>query len=178
MSTRDAAVAAAAEGWAVFPGRPRDKRPAVPDHPERDCGGIGRCRNGHLGWEQLACADPERVGRYWPSGQHNIGGACKRQFVVIDLDSHHHGDLPPDWASIPGVTDGRDVLAILCEWAGQPWPTTRTIRTPLDGWHLVFVAPADRVIRNSASNAADRRPRIGRFRAGSRFRAGRARLFG
>ena len=66
-----AAVEAARRGWAVFPCRPGDKRPAVPD------------------WEHRACSDPERVGRYWPSGQHNIGIACgPSRLVVVDLDTH------------------------------------------------------------------------------------------
>lgn len=150
MSTRDAAVAAASEGWAVFPCRPRDKRPAVPDHRESECRRTGRCADGHMGWEQLACADPERVRRHWPRDA-NVGVACgPSRLVVFDLDSHHHGDLPPEWAEIPGVTDGRDVLAQLCEWAGRPWPCTRMGSTPLNGWHMAFLAPAGRVIRNSA----------------------------
>jgi hypothetical protein len=125
-----AAVAAAREGLAVFPCLPRDKRPAV----DR--------------WEERACADPERVARYWPSDRHNVGCACGPSGrVVIDLDTH--GTLPDEW-HLPGITDGRDVLAQLCEWAGQPWPATRMKRTPLGGWHLEFVAPAGREIRNSA----------------------------
>jgi hypothetical protein len=148
MSTA-AAVAATREGLAVFPCLPRDKRPAVPDHAEADCECGGRCRDGHQGWEQLACADPDRVARYWPSDRHNVGCACGPSGrVVIDLDTH--GTLPDEWR-LPGITDGRDVLAQLCEWAGQPWPTTRAKRTPLGGWHLEFLAPAGREIRNSAS---------------------------
>jgi Bifunctional DNA primase/polymerase, N-terminal len=130
MSGRDAAVAAALEGLAVFPCLPRDKRPAV----DR--------------WEERACTDPERVARYWPSDRHNVGSACGPSGrVVIDLDTH--GTLPEDWR-LPGIKDGRDVLAQLCEWAGQPWPETRMKRTPLDGWHLEFLTPGGRVIRNSA----------------------------
>jgi hypothetical protein len=67
--------------------------------------------------------------------------------VVIDLDTH--GTLPEDWR-IPGICDGRDVLAQLTEWAGQPWPATRTVLTPSGGWHLYFMAPANVRIRNSA----------------------------
>ena len=47
-------------------------------------------------WEQRACADLERVRRYWPSGRHNIGVACgPSRLVVLDLDTH--GTLPEDW---------------------------------------------------------------------------------
>lgn len=129
--SRAAAVAAAERGWSVFPCRPDDKRPAVPDWPNR------------------ACADPERVARYWPSDRHNVGIACgPSRLVVLDLDAH--GELPEDW-QLPGVNDGKDVLVQVCEWAGMDWPTTRTVATPSDGWHLYFAAPDSSGIRNSAS---------------------------
>jgi hypothetical protein len=130
--TRAAAVAAAARGWAVFPCRPDDKRPAVPD------------------WERRACADPERVGRYWPSDRHNVGLACgPSSLVVLDLDAH--GELPAEWGELPGVNDGKDVLAQICDWAGMDWPATHTVATPSAGWHLYFAAPGNSGIRNSAS---------------------------
>ena len=95
---RDAAVMHAARGWRVFPCLPGDKRPAVDK------------------WEQRALADLERVRRYWPSGEHNIGIACgPSRLVVLDLDTH--GTLPEDWR-MPGIRDGKDVLAQICEWAG------------------------------------------------------------
>ena len=110
VNTAAAAVEAARCGWAVFPCPPGDKRPAVPD------------------WERRACADPDRVGRYWPSAQHNVGLACgPSRLVVVDLDTH--SPLPDDWR-LPGVRDGRDVLALLAEWAGQPWPVTYTVSDP------------------------------------------------
>ena len=123
-------MALASHGWSVFPCRPDDKRPAV----DR--------------WEQRATADPERVGRYWPSDRHNIGVACGPSgLVVVDLDAH--GELPADW-HLPGIRDGRDVLAQLCEWASQPWPVTYWVATPSCGWHLYFTAPEGSEIRNSA----------------------------
>jgi hypothetical protein len=130
--TRDAAVAAAKRGWAVFPCRPNDKRPTVRD------------------WERRACSDPERVARYWPGDRHNIGIACgPSRLVVLDLDAH--GELPEDWRRLPGVTDGKDVLAQICEWAGMDWPATYTVATPSGGWHLYFTSPDGAAIRNSAS---------------------------
>ena len=133
MSTRDAAVAAARRGWAVFPCRPNDKRPDVPDK-----------------WEQRACSDPSKVARYWPSDRHNIGIACGPSgLVVLDLDAH--GELPEDWQRLPGVNDGRDVLAQICEWAGTDWPETYKVATPGGGWHLYFRSPDGSGIRNSAS---------------------------
>ena len=101
-------------------------------------------------WERRACADPDRVGRYWPSVQHNIGIACgPSQLVVVDLDTHGH--FPEDWRNLPGVRDGRDVLAQLAEWAGKPWPSTYMVATANGGWHLYFTAPEGSGIRNSAS---------------------------
>ena len=130
MTTAAAAMEAARRGWAVFPCRPGDKRPAVP------------------GWERRACADPGRVGRYWPSAQHNIGVACgPSRLVVVDLDTH---SPPPDDWRLPGVHDGRDVLALVAEWAGQPWPVTYTVKTPTGGLHLYYSAPDGPGIRNSA----------------------------
>jgi len=131
--TRAAAVAAARGGWYVFPCRSGDKRPAV----DR--------------WEERACADPERVARYWPRGRHNIGGACGPSGrVVVDLDTAAHGgQLPEDWRT-DGARDGRDVLAALADRAAQPWPSTYAVTTPSGGLHLVFAAIAGRVIRNSA----------------------------
>ena len=126
-----AALAAVARGWHVFPCRPGDKRPAV----DR--------------WEQRACADPEAVRRYWPSARHNVGIATGPSgLVVLDLDTHGH--LPDGWREMPGIRDGKDVLAQLCEWAGQPWPSTYMVATPSDGWHLYFTAPEGCEIRNSA----------------------------
>lgn len=130
MTTQDAAVAAARRGWHVFPIRPGAKKPPLVDD-----------------WEQRACADPDRVGRYWP-GHANVGIACGPSgLVVIDLDTH--GDLPDEW-QLPGIRDGRDVLAQLCEWAGQPWPATYWVTTPSGGWHFYFAAPEGSQIRNSA----------------------------
>ena len=131
MSTKDAAIAAARRGWAVFPCRPGGKQPAVPDS-----------------WETRDSADPDRVERYWSSPRHNVGIACGPSgLVVLDLDCH--GDLPDEWR-LPGIVDGRDVLAQLCEWARQPWPVTHWVATPYGGWHLYFTAPESSEIRNSA----------------------------
>jgi hypothetical protein len=109
----------AARGWYVFPLRPGDKRPAV----DR--------------WEQRACADPERVTRYWPSARHNVGIACGPSgLVVADLD-------PPD---------GIEQFGALCRDCG--YPGTFTVRTPRGGLHLYFAAIAGRTVRNSAGRVA------------------------
>ena len=82
--------------------------------------------------------------------RHNIGTAPGPSgLVVLDLDTH--GDLPDEWRKLFGVRDGKDVLAQLCEWAGQPWPSTYMVATPSGGWHLYYTAPEGSTIRNSAS---------------------------
>lgn len=129
--SRAAAVTAARRGFHVFPLLPGDKRPAVTD------------------WENKATADPGRVAAGFPSGRHNYGIACgPSRLIVLDLDAH--GDLPAEW-QLPGVVDGKDVLAQVCEWAGMDWPSTYTVATPSSGWHLYFRAPDIPKIRNSAS---------------------------
>ena len=67
--------------------------------------------------------------------------------MVVDLDTH--SPLPDDWR-LPDVHDGRDVLALVAEWAGQPWPVTYTVTTPTGGLHLYYTAPDGPEIRNSA----------------------------
>ena len=42
------------------------------------------------------------------------------------------------------------MLALLAEWAGQPWPVTYTVKTPTGGLHLYYIAPDGPEIRNSA----------------------------
>ena len=116
---QNAAVMHAERGWHVFPCLPGDKRPAVDK------------------WEQRALADLERVRRYWPSGRHNIGVACGPSgLVVVDLDTH--GTIPGDW-QLPGIRDGKDVLAQICEWA-RPAVASHTYRRDSVGW-LASVLP-------------------------------------
>jgi hypothetical protein len=150
------ALNTAARGWPVFPLRPRGKRPAL--HPADRCPGTGPCTSGHLGWEQRATTDPERIRRAWGVGPGwNIGVAtCPAGLVVVDLDVPDPTDPddvpPPRWARL-GATCGVDVLALLAAQAGQPFPQTHTVETPSGGWHLVFRAPTgDRApaLRNTA----------------------------
>jgi Bifunctional DNA primase/polymerase, N-terminal len=129
----ESAARLASRGFHVFPCLPGDKRPAV----DR--------------WEQRASADPAHVADAWRSryAGHNIGIACgPSRLAALDLD--RHGELPAEWR-LPGVIDGRDVFSQLCEWAGQPWPSTYWVATPSGGWHLYFRVPVGCQIRNSAS---------------------------
>lgn len=127
-----AAVALAARGYALFPCRPDDKRPAI----DR--------------WEQRASADPLHIEAAWrdryPGA--NIGVACRPSgLVVIDLDTAgHSGTLTENQQ--PG--SGHEVLAALADRVGQPWPATYSVATPSGGLHLYFAAIAGREVRNSA----------------------------
>jgi hypothetical protein len=136
----NAALACAARGWHVFPVRPRAKKPpAFPAHKADQCTGTDpRCRGGHTGWEPRATTDPGRIGRAWAAAQYNIGVACGPSgLIVIDLDTPKPGQMPPPEWALPGITDGADVLAALCERHGQPLPfETFMVRTGRGGLHL------------------------------------------
>jgi DNA polymerase-1 len=150
----DAALSCAARGWHVFPVRPRAKKPpAFPGHKAEDCTGTDpRCRGGHTGWEPRATTDPGRIGRAWAAAPYNIGVACGPSgLIVVDLDVPKPGEVPPpEWAE-PGITDGADVLAALCERHGQPFPwETFFVRTGRGGLHLYFTAPPGVRLGNTA----------------------------
>ncbi|MFF3514797.1 bifunctional DNA primase/polymerase [Streptomyces sp. NPDC002573] len=134
-----AALDAASRGWRVFPLIPADKRPAVSE------------------WETRATIDPDRITRAWSAAAFNVGLATGPSgLVVIDLDKPKHpGDTPPAAWAEHGVTDGADVLAVLCEQHGQPLPAdTYTVRTWSGGTHLYFAAPEGEPLRNTAGDSA------------------------
>lgn len=129
-----AALDAASRGWHVFPLIPGDKRPAVRD------------------WENRATTDAERITRCWTHAPYNIGIATgPSRLVVVDLDTPKDtDDTPPAAWAESGVTDGADVLSILCERHGQPFPAdTHTVRTGRGGLHLYFAAPEGEELRNT-----------------------------
>ncbi|MEV0090062.1 bifunctional DNA primase/polymerase [Streptomyces sp. NPDC050738] len=133
-----AAQDAAARGWHVFPLIPGDKRPAIRD------------------WAQRATTDPERIARCWAHAPYNIGIATgPSTLIVVDLDRPKtEGDTAPaEWAA-HGVHDGADVLAVLCERHGQPFPCdTYTVRTWSGGTHLYFTAPEGEPLRNTTGDS-------------------------
>ncbi|MFI7462799.1 bifunctional DNA primase/polymerase [Nonomuraea sp. NPDC049646] len=130
------AIAAAARGWHVFPLTPYDKRPLP----------------GFTAWEQHATTDTALIHHMWARGPFNIGIACgPSRLVVLDLDVPKPDEHPPAGWALPGINDGADVLAALCEQAGQPLPLeTFMVRTRRGGTHLYFTAPSDIDLRNSA----------------------------
>ncbi|MER7992602.1 bifunctional DNA primase/polymerase [Micromonospora chalcea] len=154
-----AALAHAARGWHVFPLRPNDKRPAFPDHTADDCTGRDlRCHAGHVGWEQRATTDPNRIRRAWSTRPYGIGIACGPSgLMVVDLDvPKHPDDTPPaEWA---GARDGWDVFATLAARHGTPTDpldgfgpdagprtgidATHTVTTGSGGTHLYYWHPA------------------------------------
>ncbi|MDT0411394.1 MULTISPECIES: bifunctional DNA primase/polymerase [Streptomyces] len=139
-----AALACAERGWPVFPLRPGSKRPAL--HGETRCPRSGPCASGHLGWEQRATTDPDRIRRAWASGDYNVGLATgPANLLVVDLD------VPKPGAEGP---DGAAHLRALTERHGQPMPSTRTVRTPSGGAHLYFPAPLAARLHNTAGTLA------------------------
>ncbi|MGP4004007.1 bifunctional DNA primase/polymerase [Streptomyces sp. 8N706] len=128
------ALDAAARGWHVFPLLPDSKRPAI------------------RSWEVRATTDPHRIRRCWGTAPYNVGLATgPSHLVVVDLDTPKGEDdaLPEAWA-MPGIADGTDVLAVLCERYGQPYPgDTFTVRTGRGGTHLYFAAPGGTELRNT-----------------------------
>ncbi|MFF4228997.1 bifunctional DNA primase/polymerase [Streptomyces sp. NPDC001820] len=132
-----AAMALAERGWHVFPLRPGDKRPAITK------------------WEARANTDPARIARCWAHAPYNIGIASGPSgLVVVDLDmAKSEDDIPPTAWALPGVTNGADVLAVLCERHGQPFPgETFTVRTWSGGTHLYFTAPEGEPLRNTSGD--------------------------
>lgn len=137
-STLRYALAAAARGWHVFPAAIGDKPPI----------------RGFSDWEANATTDPDLIRRCWSRAPYNVGIACGPSgLVVVDLDKPKPGmeglRPPPPW-DLPGVTEGADVLALLCERAGQPLPLeTFTVRTRRGGTHLYYTAPDGVELRNT-----------------------------
>jgi hypothetical protein len=148
-----AALCCAVLGWHVFPLRPGTKRPAL--HGEDDCPHSGPCAGGHLKWEQRASTDPGIIRRCWDRAAYNIGVATGPSgLVVIDLDKPKPGQAPPPAWAQPGITDGADTLAALCDRHGQPYPAgTFTVRTRRGGLHLYFTAPPGTSLRNTTGDS-------------------------
>ncbi|WP_075743342.1 bifunctional DNA primase/polymerase [Actinoalloteichus sp. GBA129-24] len=156
---------AAARLGPVFPLRaPRaagPKHPAWGLHSAEKCPGTGYCRKGHLGWNELATADPGRIERCWTastcrlgSGVHNIGLPTGRAgLVVIDCDlPKGPADRPEGRWDMEGVRDGLDMLTVLAEECGQAPPRigdTFTVTTPSGGTHLYYRAPPGIRLRNT-----------------------------
>jgi hypothetical protein len=124
-------------GWAVFPLKPKSKRPATPRHTADDCDGADPwCRDGHTGWEQRATTNPDRITRAWTAGAYGVGIACGPSgLLVIDTDTPK-----PGTAVEGGPTSGEDVLTALVNAKGGTvgLPATWTVATPSGGIHRYY----------------------------------------
>lgn len=133
--TLRAALTSADRGFHLFPLVPGEKRPAK------------------KAWEQIATTDPVRITAFWTSRPtYGVAVACGPSgLLVLDLDQPKPGkDTPPPEWQRPGIVDGRDVLAALCEDAGQDLPpATYTVVTPSGGRHLYYAQPDGMRLRNT-----------------------------
>ncbi|MGP4030259.1 bifunctional DNA primase/polymerase [Actinomadura sp. 3N407] len=131
------ALACAARGWHVFPLAPGDKEPPR-----------------GMRWTKVATADPEVIRQMWVRRPYNIGIACgPSRLLVIDLDMPKPGEHPPPRWALPGVNDGADVFALVCEQADQPMPLeTFQVRTRRGGFHLYFTAPTGVRLTNTSDD--------------------------
>jgi hypothetical protein len=144
-----AALAAAARGWHVHPLRPGGKASAL--HGENACPHTGECADGHVKWEQRATTDPDRIRAAWSAGAFNVGIAPGPSgLVVVDLDVPKEPEQKASSAAPCGATS----FLALCERAGEPWPTTYTVRTPSGGMHLYFTTPPGIHLHNTARTVA------------------------
>ncbi|MFE9931748.1 bifunctional DNA primase/polymerase [Streptomyces sp. NPDC005533] len=142
----DAALAIAGRGWPLFPLRPGTKTPAL--HRQASCPETGVCAGGHVKWEQRATTDQTAIVRCWSHKPYNIGLATgPAGLIVVDLDM-------PKANSSQDAPGGADNLLALSERAGQPVPTTLTVRTPSGGIHLYFTAPDGVRLGNTAGKLA------------------------
>ena len=124
-----AALEAVDAGHAMFPLRPRSKKPAVRD------------------WPSAATRDHDQIRAWWQLVPYNVGIACGSSgLLVIDLDDAKGQYAPERW---PGAHHGRDVLAQRAAAEGEPYPgDTYTVSTPGRGLHLYFQAPVEPELRS------------------------------
>jgi hypothetical protein len=146
-----AAVAAIERGWHVFPLRAGAKVPAL--HGAADCTQAGDCRDGHRTPEQRTVSQlGERDRDLWAQRGWNVAVATGPSgLLVVDLDVPKPDDKPrPEEWNQPGINNGLDVFAAVCDQAGQPVPwDTYTVRTPSGGTHLYFTTPPGVQLRNT-----------------------------
>lgn len=109
-------------------------------------------------WGEQATCDIDRILHWWkrwPDANPAVATKPSR-LVVFDCDVIKPGDTytwPDEWANMPGVNDGADVLVeiFLRNNAGDLTylNQTRKVRTGSGGVHWYFEAPPDNGITNS-----------------------------
>ncbi|GAB7192148.1 bifunctional DNA primase/polymerase [Kineococcus sp. NUM-3379] len=156
----ETALAYAEAGWAVFPLRPGDKRPAFPDHAADRCTGSDpRCARAgkHVKWEERATTDPDRIRAAWSGRRFGIGIACgPSSLLVLDLDTAKPGDTVPRRYCDTDVRDGVGVLTGLLAGEGRGLPRTWTVLTARGGWHVYFRQPDDVALPNTGPGSPNR----------------------
>lgn len=82
--------------------------------------------------------------------QMNIGIATEASgLIVVDCDSAAHGPITDEQWIRPDVRDGLDVMAVIVEEYGAPWPDdTLQVATPRTGLHIYFRCPAGVSVRS------------------------------
>ena len=156
---RRAAHAFADRGWHVQPLVPGSSRPMScelcwsesPKHvPHR---GIADCPHppDYCHSFYSATTDHARIESWldrFPNA--NIGIATEpSNLIVADFDSAAHGPIAdPKWRG-EGVTDGLDVLTVILEQYGAPWPDdTLLVWTPRGGMHAYWKRPPGVTVRS------------------------------
>lgn len=140
LAPRDAALAYASLGLAVFPVAPVDPETGA-------CG----CREGPgceqvakhplVRWADQATTEAARVRSWWswkPDANIGVPTGVRSGLVVVDIDRHH---------------GGLETRAGL-EAAGFVFPPTLAARTRAGGWHFFYQAPADRHVANTTAALA------------------------
>lgn len=129
-------------------------------------------------WEHAATTNPDQIQHWWRRAPYNVGLACGPSgLLVVDLDTPHETHRSAD----EQAQSGREVLRVLAEQAGEPFPTeTYTVATPSGGQHLYFTAPVDRELRCTIGHLGSRIDTRGRggyvVAAGSVLRDGSYRI--
>ncbi|MHA6761809.1 bifunctional DNA primase/polymerase [Streptacidiphilus sp. PAMC 29251] len=99
-----------------------------------------------------ATVDEQRIRSIWDRfPDANVGiSPGPASLVTVDCDTAKDASAPPHPYDLPGVVDGKDVLAIILERYGAPFPgDTLFVSTPRDGWHFYWTLPAGLVVNKS-----------------------------
>jgi hypothetical protein len=115
-------------GWAIFPLRPRDKRPLTA-HGFKD-----------------ASRNIAAINRWWssnPKAGVGLPTGKVNGIIVIDFDPRNAGVEAVDE---DGVEYGRDAYQMAADLFGPELPDTWIVETPGGGLHFYFQHPGDRLV--------------------------------
>jgi hypothetical protein len=115
-------------GWHVFPLKPLEKTPLTAHGFKDASNDLKKIKE----WNRLYT-------------KANIGIATGASgLIVIDCDASK-GQKPKGKWAMDGVKDGMDVFATIAAEGNNQLPSTYTIKTPNDGWHIYFKADGNEV---------------------------------